>query len=130
MKKKLIILGSGIIGLFLLGFVAIYIWIDIDVRKNIKIAKEMYSGTAEDALLAYLADPANSPRERSSIAIWTLGQIHSEKAIPVLEGLYINDPKGETCHGKHDLVLCQYGIYKALNACKSNWWPLHRRLNR
>jgi hypothetical protein len=50
----------------------------------------------------------------SSVAIWTLGQIHSEKAIPVLQGLCHNDPEGKTCYGKHDSVLCQYEIFKAL----------------
>jgi len=130
MKKKILILVSGILGLILLGFIAIYIWIDIDVRKNIKTAQEMYPGTAEDALIAYLEDVANSPRDRSHVAIWTLGQIHSEKAMPVLQGLYLNDPEGKTCYGRHDSVLCQYEIYKALKACESNWWPLHKRLNR
>ena len=130
MKKKLFILGSVILGLLLLGFAAVYIWIDIDVRKNIKTAQEMYPGTAEDALIAYLQDTTNSPRDRSAIAVWTLGQIHSQKAIPVLEGLCRNDPEGKTCHGNHDTVLCQYEIYKALRAIESKGWPLHERLNR
>lgn len=130
MKKKLLILFSAILGLMLLGFLAIYIWIDIDVRKNITTAQEMYPGIAEDALIAYLEDTNNSPRDRTGVAIWTLGQIHSEKAIPILEGLYRNDPEGKTCKGNHDYVLCQYEINKALKASKSNWWPLHKRLNR
>jgi len=130
MKKKLLILFSGLLGFMLLGFAAIYIWIDIDVRKNIRTARELYPGIAEDALIAFLVDTTNSPRDRSSVAVWTLGQIHSEKAIPILEDLYMNDPEGRTCHRNHDSVLCQYEIYKALRACKSNWWPLHRRLNR
>lgn len=114
----------------LLGFTALYIWIDIDVKNNIRIAKEKYNGKAEDALIAYLLDTTNSPRDRSRVAIWTLGQIHSEKAIPVLEGYYKNDPEGKTCKGKHDTLLCQYEIYKALKACKSKGWPLHSRLNK
>ena len=107
-----------------------YIWIDIDVNNNIRVVKEKYPGKAEDALIAYLLDTTNSPRDRSHIAIWTLGQIHSEKATPILNGFYKNDPKGKTCKGRHDSVLCQYEIYKALNACKTNWWPLHSRLNK
>lgn len=130
MKRKLFIAGSGLLGLLMLGFLALYIWIDIDVKKNIKTAQERYAGKAEDALIAFLLDTTNSPRSRSTVAIWTLGQIHSEKAIPVLEDLYKNDPEGKTCYGKHDSVLCQYEIYKALNACKANWWPLHSRLNK
>jgi hypothetical protein len=130
MKRIIFILGSILLGLILLGFIAIYIWIDIDVKKNIETAKGLYPGKAEDALIAYLLDSTNTPQDRSSVAIWTLGQINSKKAIPVLEKLYKNDPEGKTCHGNHGSVLCQYEIYKALNASKSNWWPLHSRLNK
>jgi hypothetical protein len=130
MKRKLVILSASLLTLLILGFLAIWIWIDFDVKKNINIAKEKYPGTAEDALIAYLLDPTNSPNDRSSVAIWTLGQIHSEKALPILKELYKNDPEGKTCHGKHEYVLCQYEIYKAIKAEESNWWPLHYRLNK
>ena len=130
MKRKLFITGAIFGGLLILGYVAIYIWIDTDVKKNIEIAQERYPGNAEDALIAYLLDTTNSPRNRSQVAVWTLGQIKSKKAIPVLEDLYMNDPEGKTCYGKHDSVLCQYEIYKALNASKRNWLPLHSGLNR
>ena len=130
MKRKIFILSSSLLGLLILGFIAVYIWIDIDVKKNIKTANEIYSGKAEDALIAYLLDTTNTPQDRTRVAIWTLGQIQSKKAIPVLEDLYKNDPEGKTCYGKHGSVLCQYEIYKALNASKANWWPLHSRLNK
>lgn len=130
MKRKLFILSSVLLGLLISGFIAIYIWIDIAVRKNIKTAEMRYPGKAEDALIAYLADTTNTPRERSSVAIWTLGQVQSEKALPVLTALYKNDPQGETCYGKHDSVLCQYEIYKALTAIRAKWWPMHSRLNK
>jgi hypothetical protein len=130
MKRKLIILSSALLTLLVLGFLAIYIWIDLDVKKNIKSAMERYPGNAEEALIAYLSDTTNTPQNRSGVAIWTLGQIQSKKALPVLKGLYKNDPEGKTCYGKHDSVLCQYEIYKAMNAAKANWWPLHARLNK
>src|SRR5665647_356098 len=101
MKRKLVILSASLLTLLILGFLAIWIWIDIDVKKNINYAKEKYPGTAEDALIAYLLDTTNSPQDRSSVAIWTLGQIHSKKALPILKGLYKNDPEGKTCYGKH-----------------------------
>jgi hypothetical protein len=128
MKKKLLILSAAIVTMAVLGFFALYIWIDADVRKNIKTAKEKYSGNAEDALVAYLLDTTNTYQDRTSIAIWTLGQIQSQKALPILKGLYRNDPEGKTCYGRHDSVLCQYGIYKAIKAAESDWWPMHARL--
>lgn len=130
MKRILAIIVAGIMFLFFCTALGIWLWIDVAVKKNIDIAMEKYPGTAEDALVAYLLDTTNTPNERTHIAIWTLGQIQSEKAVPILEGLYINDPEGKTCYGNHDRVLCQYGIYKALLACESNWWPLHARLKR
>ena len=130
MKRKLFILSAGLVTLLVFGFFTIYIWIDVDVKKNIKTAKEKYSGNAEDALIEYLLDTTNTFHDRTHLAIWTLGQIQSEKALPILKDLYKNDPDGKTCHGKHDSVLCQYEIYKAMNAAKVNWWPLHAGLNK
>lgn len=129
MKRILIIFVSSILILFICFVLACNLWIGNTVKKNIEIAEKKYPGTAEDALIAYLLDSINAPRDRTQIAIWTLGQIQSEKAIPVLNELYKNDPDGKTCSGKHDSVICQYEIYKALNASKVNWWPLHRKLN-
>lgn len=130
MKRKLFIISAGLVTLLVFGFFAIYIWSDVEVKKNIKTAKETYSGNAEDALIEYLLDTTNTFQDRTHLAIWTLGQIKSKKALPILRDLYKNDPDGKTCYGKHDSVLCQYEIYKAMNATKANWWPLHARLNK
>ena len=130
MKKIIVITVLVLFALLISGYTAIYFWIDSDVKKNIALAKGKYPGTAEDALLAFLLDTTNSPNDRTHIAVWTLGQIKSEKAIPVLKSLYKNDPEGKTCKVNHSVVLCQYEIYKALNAQKVNWWPLHKRLNK
>jgi len=128
-KRILIITGTGFVILFICFIMIANLWIGNTVEENIEIAKKQYQGTAEEALIAYLLDSTNSPRNRTKIAIWTLGQIQSEKAIPILNELYKNDPDGKSCSGKHDSVVCQYEIYKALNAAEVNWWPLHRKLN-
>lgn len=130
MKKLIAILSLILVTLLLSGYIAIYFWIDSDVKKNIAVAKEKYPGKAEDALIAYLLDTTNTTHDRTHIAVWTLGQIKSEKAIPVLTTLYKNDPEGKTCKENHRYSLCQYEIYKALNASQVNWWPLHARLNK
>lgn len=130
MKRILIIIGGVLLFLIILAGSGVYLWIDMDVRKNIQIAKSLYPGTAEDALIAYLLDSTKSANDRTHVAVWTLGQIHSQKGRPILLKLYQNDPEGLTCKGKHHLVLCQYGIYKALRATESTGWPLHARLNK
>jgi len=97
------------------AFIVLHLWIDSTINSNIKIAQEEYQGNAEDALISFLLDETNNPNQRTHVAIWTLGQIHSEKALPILNSLYKNDPDGITCYGKHNSKLCQYEIYKAMN---------------
>jgi hypothetical protein len=130
MKRTLRIIGASLLFTFIGAVLIIHLWIGHAVKDNINTAKKLYPGTAEDAIIAYLMDENNSFRNRTHLAIWTLGQIESEKAKPLLIRLYKNDPEGKTCYGKHDSVLCQYEIYKALNAKKVNWWPLHPGLNK
>ena len=127
---KRILLISSLVAIILISgsLLAIHIWIGHSVTDNIKIAQEQYQGNAEDALIAFLLDEQKPLKDRTHQAIWTLGQIRSEKALPILREFYTNDPKGETCYGKHDSVLCQYEIYKALVAIEKNWWLSYSRL--
>ena len=89
------------------------IWCWFAIRDRIDIAKKQYPGKAEDALIAYLSDTTNSPQARSDAATWTLGQIRSRKALPVLNKLYKSDPEGKTCSGNHKYFLCQREIHKS-----------------
>jgi hypothetical protein len=97
------------------------IWIGHGIKERIHIAKQQYSGIAEDALIAYLSDTNQSTQDKSDIAIWTLGQIRSQKALPILKELYKNDPEGKTCKYHHGTVLCQYEIHKAIVSIESKW---------
>jgi len=120
-KHTILITGMSLVVLFLGFFFTMRILIGHEIKANIDIARKQYTGKAEDALIAYLADSTNSPRDRTEIAIWTLGQIRSSKALPVLKDLYKNDPEGKTCRGRHNSVLCQYGIHKAIVSIENNW---------
>ncbi|MFN8255739.1 MAG: HEAT repeat domain-containing protein [Bacteroidales bacterium] len=128
--KKLIIIIGGFVAFLVLGVLALYFWTDIVVKQNIALAQQKYPGKAENALIAYLLDSTNSPYNRTHIAVWTLGQINSEKAIPVLKMFYYGDPDGKNLSGNQKVILDQNEIYKALNAKKVNWLPLHARLKR
>jgi hypothetical protein len=124
MKRILISFGISLAALFLLLILLRpFFRIGHDIKERISIAQQRYAGTAEDALIAYLVDTTNSPHDRGDVAIWTLGQIHSKKALPILKGLYRDDPVGKTCHGKHDYMLCQYGIHTAIVTIE-NYYPL------
>jgi len=120
-KRILLRIGIGLTALFFCFILAMRIWIGHDIKGCISIAKKQYSGTAEDALIAYLSDTTHSPRDRTDVAIWTLGQIRSKKALPILYELYRDDPEGKTCKGRHDSVLCQYEIHKAIVSVEHKW---------
>lgn len=128
MKKNILNYLVLPVSLFILFNAAVFVivaWggtsITSDIRKNIEIAKAKYPGKAEDALISYLMDTINPPNRRTAVAIWTLGQIKSEKALPYLKEFYMDDPQGYSCHNKHDKVLCQSRLYKAITAIESNW---------
>jgi hypothetical protein len=121
MKRILLKVGVGLTVMFFCLIMAMRIWIGHDIQKRIDIAKKQYSGKAEDALIAYLSDTTHSPQDRTDVAIWTLGQIRSKKALPVLYRLYKYDPEGKTCKYHHDTVLCQYEIHKAIVSIEHNW---------
>jgi hypothetical protein len=138
MKRVLFIIGISLTVILFCFILAMRIWIGHDIKERISIAKQQYSGTAEDALIAYLLDTTHPPYNRSDVAIWTLGQIRSKKALPILKELYKNDPQGKTCKYHHDTVLCQYEIHKAivsiehkwLGAKEKNWFGSWTRLNK
>jgi len=120
MKKGLFRLSLLILFCAFSLLLGLHVWIRSDVNENITQAKATYAGTSEDVLIAFLRDESNRPVDRTQVAIWTLGRLHSEKALPVLRSYYKNDPEGITCFGKHDSVLCQYEIYKAITSIERN----------
>jgi hypothetical protein len=130
MKRKLQIILLVIVCLLAGGLLTLYIGMGYGVKRNIRLAQDRYPGSAEDALIAYMLDETVSPEGRTHEAIWTLGQIRSAKALPYLKELYRDDPEGETCYGKHDEVLCQYEIYKAIVAIEKGNLFSYARLNR
>ncbi|HEX2975739.1 MAG TPA: HEAT repeat domain-containing protein [Bacteroidales bacterium] len=84
------------------------------------MAKEKYPGNTEDALIAFLLDTTNTYHDRSHVAVWTLGQIKSGKALPLIRQLYKDDPSGVTCHKRHDEVICQRVLHNAIVAIESD----------
>jgi hypothetical protein len=130
MKKNILFIVSGLAILLMGSLFALWLWIDHDVKQNIKIAKANYPGNAEDALISYLLDQKNPMQKRTSLAIWTLGQIHSRKALPIIKGFYKNDPKGKTCYGQHSFVLCQREMHNAIKAIEKDYLLSHEQLNK
>ena len=130
MKRVLIIIGIAILCIMAGGYLTLHVWIRDSVKDHIQLAQQKYSGSAEDALISFLLDESSSPKERTHKAIWTLGQIRSEKALPLLKDLYKDDTEGKTCYGRHDAELCQYEIHKAIRAIERRSLIAYARLNK
>ncbi len=126
----LIIALASVVVLIAVSVIAMSVWIRSDVKENIRIAQEKYPGTAEEALISFLQDEKNSFNDRTHIAVWTLGMLKSEKALPILKSYYKDDPKGVTCKGHHNQMLCQYGLHKAIVQIEGRWMYSTAGLNR
>ena len=128
LKRILVFTGGAILLVCLILLFAVHFMIRKDVKEHIDLAQQRYSGTPEEALIALMQDEQNAMYERIHTGIWTLGQIRSEQALPLLKAYYKDDPKGETCFGKHDSMLCQYEIHKAIWKIEKGWMFSHARL--
>ena len=116
MRRNLTLVTIFVFAIFIIFLTTLYLWIKQDVQYNIYFAEEKYNEIGENALLSFLKDAKNRPHDRTHLAIWTLGKIRSKKALPILKGYYLNDPKGLSCKGMHQKKLCQYEIHKAIKA--------------
>ena len=102
-----VVLLAVLLGLFILR---------ISITSSIAdIAREALraSPAGEDrvtALMAYVADEER-PLERRNRAVWALGQLRDERALPVLRG-YVK----EDC--RHGEELCQHELAKAIALCE------------
>lgn len=109
---KTTILSSLAVGIsiLLLLFVIGGIWIGHEVKSNCFLAQNAYGGECVTALTQLLNDKNRSFRERNS-AIWTLGQLADQRALPVLEKYYTGHiPDREPLNG----TISQYELSKSL----------------
>jgi len=106
--------------ILVLAYFILKVWTGDSVKDNIAYAQGKYHGKADEALIAMLFEEKIPTNDKTHIAVWTLGQLQVDEALPLLKELYLDDPDGETCYGKHDQVICQYEIYKATEAVEGN----------
>ena len=96
---------------FLLFFLITCIQIDSDVKDQCQRAKAEYSGNCTEALIILLNDETKSFKTRNS-AIWALGQLGDNQALPVLQSYYTGDiPSKEPINE----VISQHELKKAIN---------------
>jgi hypothetical protein len=74
-------------------------------------ASAIYGGDKIEALIAYVDDEGRGLSQRNR-AVWALGQLGDERALPVLEKYYT----GEPCD--HARFLCQDELRKSIRKCR------------
>ena len=113
--KKVLVRGTLICFAFLF---IVYLWVCLDIRSGVKRisaeATQQYPGDRVEALIAYVKSEDHSLRKRN-LAVWALGRIGDERALPVLTQFYTGGP----CD--HDHYLCQGELQKAIKLCQGSF---------
>jgi hypothetical protein len=111
------VVGYGALFCFGSLFIA-YIAICFSIRSSVKEmsaeATRQYPGGRIEVLITYVNSENHSLRQRNR-AVWALGQIGDERALPTLEKSYTGGP----CD--HDNSLCQRELQKAIEGCKGGF---------
>jgi hypothetical protein len=110
--KKVIVYGIlSCLAFLIIAFVLICWSIRSSVKEMSAEAVREYPGDRIEALMTYVDSENHSLRQRNR-AVWALGQIGDERALPVLEKWYTGQP----CD--HDKTLCQRELGRAIKACR------------
>ncbi len=114
--KKIIIITISIFALvFILGTVLSFIIIQKNVKDICKKAKAEYEESCGPSLGKTIESDNHSFKEKNR-AVWALGQMADEKALPFL--LYLESKlPSEECNP--DENICKYEVQKAIKWCKN-----------
>lgn len=109
-KQQFIYFLAVGVSIGLLFFFVGSVWIGHEVLSLCQSAKGQYGGDCVKALATQLSDEQQDFRTRNH-AIWALGQMGDNRALPVLQKYYTgNIPNREPLDG----VLSQYELQKAI----------------
>lgn len=115
-------IGRWLLLLVLMGLsVLIYSvpWVFRQLRTPVKErcleAQQEFGGDCVEALVALVESEAHTYIERNQ-AVWALGQLADERALPALRRVQSKVPCERPC--RRDKHLCQYEIEKAIHWCE------------
>jgi len=120
--KKVLVYGTlSCLAFLLVAFVMLWWSLSSSIKEISAEATQQYPGDRVEALIAYVKSENHSLRKRN-LAVWALGQIGDERALPILTESYTGGP----CD--HDNLLCQGELQKAIKKCKGSlnataWLP-------
>ena len=109
--QAVLFIGSIGVSIGMLLFVVTCTVIGYDVKEQCRDAQQAYGGDCVDALINLLDDDKQSFTARNS-AIWALGQLGDERALPVLEKYFSGYEKGRE---PLEAAISQYSLNKAIN---------------
>lgn len=107
-RKVVLVTVAIVVTCLLAAHVGVSLWIGADVRAMAAEAMQQYDGDRVEALMQYVDDSSHSYRDRNR-AIWALGQLGDDRALPTVKKYYT----GEPCD--HDAALCQRELSKAID---------------
>lgn len=114
-KAKIFYAASVGISIFLLFIVITFSWISYEVKNQCLDAQREYGGNCVESLVSLLNDENKSYRSKND-AIWTLGQLSDNRALPILKSYYTgNIPAREPL----DKMISQYELKKAIQWCET-----------
>ncbi len=117
MDKKLIFYFSGIvIVLVLFVFILGLNFIGYGVKEQCKIAQDRHDGDCVEALMQCVDDEDNGYYSRNS-AIWALGQLGDERALPILKKYYTGYTGERT---NRNTTLAQLELKRAIGYMEGN----------
>lgn len=111
-RKNLVI---TLVIFFLFSWLAIKVIIAISTVNTIKDAKSSFCGDSVEALCSMALTDTIS-LERRNKAIWALGQLKDQRAIPVLNSL-LTDQKCD-----HEKYVCQRKVKKSIKKIEGRFW--------
>ena len=110
-RKVVLVLLIVSVTALLIAYAGIRIWIGSDLDEVISEATRQYEGDSVEALISYLESDDQSLVEKNN-AIWALGKLRDERALPALDKLVV----GDECN--HSEYVCQRTLSTAINTIR------------
>jgi hypothetical protein len=108
------------VSIALLFFVVMVSWIGYEVKQQCRQARTAYGGDCVAALANLLEDESRSFRDRNE-AVWALGRLGDQRALPALERYYTGRILSRE---SLDHTLSQYELRKAVNLSAGGGSPM------
>lgn len=107
MRRKLLLAGAGLLTLLVLGLAGLVVSIRSGLQRFSDDAVMRFPGSRMEALMR-VVDCDTCAMETRNHAVWALGQMEEERALPTLKRHF----DGQPC--SHSTRLCQYELGKAI----------------